>query len=110
MTLREFHNALRILMNIDRDDLERAGIIGRADHNAWGTFTRDPFRWFIRADDVTAEKLWRLIERRQFAVPPVKELAGTKPLILYFANEQNRAEFVALVHEAKPGMAQMVVP
>lgn len=65
MTLREFHNALRVLLNIDRDELERAGIIGHADHNAWGTFKRDPYRFLIRADDETAEKLWRLIEARQ---------------------------------------------
>jgi hypothetical protein len=35
----------------------------RGDHNAWGTFRRDAFRWFIRADDETA--LFTLIERRQ---------------------------------------------
>ena len=65
MTFAEFHNALRILTSIDRDELEAAGVIKTNDHNAWGTFTRDPFRWFIRADDATAAKLWAIIERRQ---------------------------------------------
>jgi hypothetical protein len=64
MELRAFHNRLRIMIGIDRDELERAGVIARGDHNAWGTFTRDPFRWLIRCDDATAEKLWALIERR----------------------------------------------
>ena len=64
MRLSEFHNALRILINLDAHDLEAAGIIKRGDHNAWGTFRRDPFRWFIRADDETARKLFTLIERR----------------------------------------------
>ncbi|HQS14975.1 hypothetical protein [Reyranella sp.] len=65
MTFAEFHNALRILTSIDRHELEAAGVIKAGDHNAWGTFTRDPFRWFIRADDASAAKLWGIIERRQ---------------------------------------------
>ena len=65
MDIREFHNALRILLNIDRDELEAVGVIDHADHNAWGTFTRDPFRFFIRSDDATADKLWAIIEARQ---------------------------------------------
>ncbi len=67
MQFAEFHNALRILLNIDRCELEVAGIIKPGDHNAWGAFHRDPFRWFIRADDSQAPKLWALIERRQRA-------------------------------------------
>jgi len=54
----------RVLLNLDRGELERAAVLPRGDHNAWGTFHRDPFRWFIRADDATAEKLWGLVERR----------------------------------------------
>lgn len=65
MTLREFHNGLRILRSIDRHELEAASIIKQGDHNAWGTFTRDPYGWFIRADDEKASKLWDIIERRQ---------------------------------------------
>jgi hypothetical protein len=64
MTKNEFHNALRILTSIDAHELEAAGVIRHADHNAWGTFRRDPYRWFIRADDATAEKLWKIVERR----------------------------------------------
>ena len=55
MEQRRFHNALRILLNLDRSDLEAAGVIAAADHNAWGTFHRDPFRFFIWADDATAD-------------------------------------------------------
>ena len=65
MTFAEFHNALRILTSIDRHELEAAGVIKAGEHNAWGTFTRDPFRWFIKADDTTAAKIWAIIERRQ---------------------------------------------
>lgn len=65
MTLRAFHNALRILLNIDRDELEAAGVIPRGDHNAWGDFRQNPWRFFIRAPDPAAEKLWAMIEARQ---------------------------------------------
>lgn len=33
-----------------------------------------------------------------------KSLDKTLPLCLYFANEEDRDEFIALVHEAKPNM------
>ena len=38
------------------------------------------------------------------AIPPVKELIGTVPLVLYFGNDADRDEMAALVHAAKPGM------
>ncbi|WP_276200247.1 hypothetical protein [Chelatococcus sp. XZ-Ab1] len=60
----DFHNRLRVLLNIERADLVDAGVIRPTDHNAWGTFHRDPFRFFIRADDATALKLWAIVERR----------------------------------------------
>lgn len=64
LNLREFHNGLRILLNIDRDELVAAGVIRHGDHNAWGEFRRDPFRWFIRANDERADKLWELMKKR----------------------------------------------
>lgn len=65
MSRREFHNALRILLNLDRHDLVEHGVMGADEPDAWWAFGQDPYRWFIRADDATAEKLWRLIEARQ---------------------------------------------
>jgi hypothetical protein len=70
MDLRGFHNRLRIMIGIDRHELEAAGVIAQGDHNAWGTFHRDPYRWLIRCDDETAKKLWAVIERRA-GTPPV---------------------------------------
>lgn len=37
-------------------------------------------------------------------------LEDTKPMILYFCNEQDRAEFIALVRDAKPGMVAKTIP
>jgi hypothetical protein len=66
MTFEQFHNALRILLCIDRRELEQIGVIeGPSDNEEWDAFRRDPFRWFIRADDETAGKVWRLIQKRQ---------------------------------------------
>jgi hypothetical protein len=64
MQFREFHNGLRLMLNIDRDELEDAGLIDRGDHNAWGEFRRNPFIWFVRASDERAEKLWALMQKR----------------------------------------------
>jgi phage FluMu protein Com len=35
---------------------------------------------------------------------PIPELEGTYPVVLYFGNEEDRDEFMAIVQEAKPGM------
>lgn len=63
MNKAEFHNALRILLNLDRDDLPFL------DGRAWQRFRTDPFRFFIRADDPTADRLWAAIEARQRGTP-----------------------------------------
>jgi hypothetical protein len=68
MTLAKFHNALRIMLNIDMHDLVEVGIIGRDDHETWMVFRQDPYRWMIHASDARAEKLWTLIEARNLRV------------------------------------------
>ena len=62
MTLREFHNGLRVLLNIDAHELEAAGILDASAD--WTKFTADPYRYFIRASDDKADKLWMLMQRR----------------------------------------------
>jgi hypothetical protein len=39
-----------------------------------------------------------------------KRLKETLPLVLYFPNEQDREEFIAAVHEAKPDMIARRMP
>jgi sulfur transfer complex TusBCD TusB component (DsrH family) len=63
--LRRFHNRLRVLTSIDMHELVAAGVIAHADWNAWGTFRRDPFRWFIRADDAKARAVFAIIRKRE---------------------------------------------
>jgi hypothetical protein len=64
MLERDFHNGLRLLLNIDRHELVREGVIQADDHNSWGEFRRDPFRYFIRVDDEKAARIWAIMERR----------------------------------------------
>jgi hypothetical protein len=68
MTRLEFRNLICVLRSIDRYELVEAGVIGGMDHDtdlfAWTSFQANPYEWFVRADDDTAEKLWRLMQRR----------------------------------------------
>ena len=72
MNAREFHNALRIMLNLDRHDLKVAGVL---DEN-WGTtdasdriqlhaFYDDPVREVLRMPDANFDRLFALIESRQ---------------------------------------------
>lgn len=64
MFMRQFHNGLRVLLNLDRDELVQAGVIAPGDDDAWYEFAGCPFRWFIRAPDEKAGRLWQLMQRR----------------------------------------------
>lgn len=72
MSARQFHNALRILLNIDVDALLAAGVV---DGN-WGTpdassrmqlaaFIEDPLRECLRMPDANFDRLYALIQSRQ---------------------------------------------
>ena len=71
MDNRAFHNALRIMRNIEVDELRKAGVI---DEN-WGTrnashrdqvsaFIANPYDEALRMPDGNFEKLFALIEAR----------------------------------------------
>ena len=65
MTFDEFHNGLRILMSIDSDELDKAGVFdrksGAADLNL---FYDNPHRWFILASNDKAMRVWELMKKR----------------------------------------------
>jgi len=78
LTFAHFHNALRIMRSIDLDELQAVGIFRGAKQKpdadnpgaaftwaAWCSFRDDPYSYFIRCDDETAQKIWQIIERRQ---------------------------------------------
>ena len=60
--MQDFHNRLRILQSIDSGELQRDGV--DLDTREWISFMSNPFKWFIRASDEDAAKLWAIIEGR----------------------------------------------
>ncbi|PWJ81511.1 hypothetical protein C7441_11043 [Pseudaminobacter salicylatoxidans] len=83
MDARAFHNAIRILLNLGQHDLAAAGVI---DGN-WGTadasdrdqveaFIDNPVRETLRMPDANYERLFALIESRQKAPEPTKDLVA----------------------------------
>ena len=62
MTQHEFVNGLRILLNLDFPDLRDGGVL--IMNQDWLEFRVNPWRWFIRADDARAAKLWALMLQR----------------------------------------------
>ncbi len=64
MTFEQFHNGLRILLNLDLDQLVAFGVIPSGDFAAWQAFTVDPFRWLVCADDDHGRRLWALMQTR----------------------------------------------
>ena len=72
MKKRQFHNALRILLNIDRWDVEWMG------DREWQEFIANPHRFFIASDDPTADKLWAIIiERNATSAPAAEDASAT---------------------------------
>ena len=69
MQFDEFHNALRILLNIDYHEMEQAGVEFGDSHTdrekGWAKFRDNPHRWFIQASDEDANCVWKIIEARQ---------------------------------------------
>lgn len=55
MTKHEFHNALRLLLNIEDDQLS---FLTPAQQD---NFYSNPHMFFIRCDDATADKLWAVM-------------------------------------------------
>lgn len=89
MTLRQFHNALRILLNIESFQLYEA--LGRKDAIAWRSFTDNPFRWFITASDADADAVWKLIEMRQGGVSAEERFASD--LAAWVKNDAQRHHY-----------------
>lgn len=56
------------MTGIDFTELVDAGVIEGDDEAEWQAFRKDPYRWFISADDEQAHELWLLIERRHNGV------------------------------------------
>ena len=73
MVFMDLHNALRVLMNIDRPEFEQAineaqAAIPASERDTpeeqWPRFRDDPHSWFISAPTAQAKAIWRIVEVR----------------------------------------------
>jgi len=75
MDFHQFHNGLRVLLNIDADEFLQAtfGIDTKPADNSrewgvWTSFRDNPYRWFIRAPTDKAKAVFAIIEQRSEAL------------------------------------------
>lgn len=61
-----FHARLRILLNIDKDELVGAMVLDEEDLDGWISFRENPWRFFIKAGTDVAERLWEIIRQREY--------------------------------------------
>lgn len=90
MSFDDFRQALRALFTLEMHELAQAGAIGRDDYQSWRTFRIDPLRWFLIADDRTAQAVWRAIERRRRHAPVAREEAADQSTIARFVPRNAR--------------------
>ena len=62
-----FMNAVRILMNIDKHELEGAGVLkpNQVGGSDWTRFNKDPLMFMAKLPDDRMDSLWGLIQSRQ---------------------------------------------
>ena len=65
--LHRFHNRLRILRSIDRDEIDAALFDGGLAMNAtqWTSFRDSPYESFLRASDGLQAAIWKVVEGRE---------------------------------------------
>jgi hypothetical protein len=70
---RRFINACRILMNLDKDVLEDAGVIkpNQVGGSDWTRFNKDILMFIVKLPDERFEAIWHLIEERQPQPRPI---------------------------------------
>ena len=56
MTFGEFHNGLRLLRSIDSHELD--------DPPWWKEFRDNPYYFFIRCSDESAQRIWKVMLQR----------------------------------------------
>jgi hypothetical protein len=66
MTKHEFHNALRIILNLEGEELDFLTDVQRDN------FYANPHMFFVRCDDATADKIWALVVPQQRPTPPAQ--------------------------------------
>jgi hypothetical protein len=59
----EFHTCAVALAALDMQEAVDAALIAPDDLSEWNAFRADPLRWFLQADEATAHRVWRAMQR-----------------------------------------------
>jgi hypothetical protein len=90
MQFDDFRQALRTLFTLEMHELVQAGAIVREDYQTWRTFKIDPLRWFLIADDQTAQAVWCAIERRRRGAATARDADGDNLIVARFVPRNAR--------------------
>jgi hypothetical protein len=82
--------ALRALFTLEMYELVEAGAIIRDDYQTWRTFKIDPLRWFLIADDRTAQAVWRAIQRRRYGAAAAPDGGGDSNVARFIPRSARR--------------------
>jgi hypothetical protein len=93
MTYDDFHEYLRLLSQLQRQELIHLHAFTEDDYQAWADFRRDPLRWLLRADDHRAAAVWSAIERGRKGRPPTNLVENT---------EHSKVKVIQLIPRADP--------
>jgi hypothetical protein len=61
----DFADGLRLLSQLERQELIYLHAFVEDDYQAWADFKRDPLRWLLRSDDHRAAAVWAAMERNR---------------------------------------------
>jgi hypothetical protein len=78
----EFCDGLRLLSQLQRQELIYLHAFTKDDYQAWADFKRDPLRWLLRADDHRAAAVWAAMEHSRKGRPPINAYESSKRLEL----------------------------
>ena len=94
MTRERFLNAAKILLNIDKDELEAAGVLtpGAVGGSDWTRFNDDPLIFLVKLPDDRYARLWEMIEARQPKLKVSGPSATAETLIRIKDRLSDRAE------------------
>jgi hypothetical protein len=63
MQFDEFHTCAVALAALDMQEAIDAALFASDDLSEWNAFRADPLRWFVEADEATAHRVWRAMQR-----------------------------------------------
>lgn len=90
---RDFRDIFAVMMNINMDELENAGVIRKGNFDeggqSWKRFNDDPLRFVLKLDDQKLDALTALVNRRRKAKPQRSREVNADYVALFEALDQH---------------------